>query len=93
MATRLGSTTGDPCTHGQNDAHVNGRGEYDDETDEELSEECEELSEEDAYRVRSVIAGLETAFELIFGTDWKVTFKREQDGSISWKREYYDCGY
>lgn len=94
---------GDPCYHGQNDPHLNGRDEWsyredDEDDDEETEDEDEEspsarLSKEDFASIAHVLAGMADELEEIFTTNWKLIFRRTEDGSVEFTHEEYDCGY
>jgi hypothetical protein len=92
-----GFNDGDPCYHHQCEAVINGIGREDEDEDEDEDEESEDaeypiLTEEEIDIVSSEMYRLSPLLEAVFGTDWKITIRREDDG-ISWKKEEYDCGY
>jgi len=97
-----GFNDGEPCTHSQMSPHINGVDEYGDRDDEDDSDsdgdnnevaEIKEISNENREIVASEVNRLSGALESLFGTNWKITIKRQEDGTISWEQEDYDCGY
>lgn len=99
-----GFNDGDPCTHSQMDPYINGTDMYGDRDDEDDSDpdgegdnnevaKTKEISNENREIVASEVDRLSGVLESLFGTNWKITIKRQGDGTITWEQEDYDCGY
>jgi hypothetical protein len=95
----------DPYLNGENvwerDGDDEDEGWGDEEEDEREEDEREEdedarsstrLSDKDFEAITHILEGMSDVLEKIFGTNWKLIFRRTQNG-IEFNRYNYDCGH
>lgn len=51
------------------------------------------LSDEDRELISSEVNSLADMFGDMFGTNWKLTIERQDDGTISWEQDDYYCDH
>lgn len=101
-----GFNDGDPCTHSMLDPFINGQDKYgdtphsryDEDEDEDEDEEGEaavvvEMDEADRKIIAKILGGMTDAIEALYDTNFEVTVSRQADGTVTVKKDYYDCGH
>jgi hypothetical protein len=89
-----GFNDGEPCVHGMEELYLNGLSGYGDRLDQESEDDDSFVKWSDDFKkAAKILEGMGDALEEAFDTNWRITVKADESGTLTWEEEEYNCGY